>query len=118
MSDSFNKENLVKDIKDWIQLDDEISKYRRMIKELNMQKKNTTINLVKTMKEKSIDCFEISSGTLVYKQTKSKKAITSKLLFDTLKNIYKNDEQVESIIKQIQDNRPEVIKESITRKKT
>ena len=116
-AETFDKDILVKNIKDWVMIDDELNKMKKQIKEYNLQKKQITAKLVQTMKHKNIDCFEINSGTLVYKQTKSKKPITSKFLVDTLKNIYKNDEQVELIIKQIQENRQETTKDTITRKK-
>jgi len=113
-----SKETLVNEIKNWIALDDEISKYRKIVRDLNAKKKNTSNNLVKTMKAKNVDCFEMNSGgALIYKQTKSKKPITSKVLNDVLYKLYNNQEKVESIIQDIQDSREEVIRETICRKK-
>ena len=73
-AETFDKDILVKNIKDWVMIDDELNKMKKQIKEYNLQKKQITSKLVQTMKHKNIDCFEINSGTLVYKQTKSKKS--------------------------------------------
>lgn len=119
MNTNHEKELLISDIKKWILLDDEISKHRKLVKDLNNQKKNTTKNLLKTMKNKNIDCFETTSGgTLVYKQTKSKQPITHKFLKETLNKIYSNQQQVDNIVNAIQENRAEIVRDVLTRKKT
>jgi hypothetical protein len=117
-SNSVNKELLITDIKKWISLDDEINKQRKALRDLNLQKKNTTTNLIKTMKEKQIDCFETNSGgTLVYRQAKSKQPITNKFLKETLNKIYSNSEKVDDIVNAIQENRAEITRDVLTRKK-
>jgi len=114
----FSKENLVSDIKTWIALDDEISKYRKIVRDLNNKKKNTTTKLIKTMKTTEVDCFDLNSGgSLMFNQTKSKKPVTAKLLNNVLLNIYKDQTQVDKILQEVQDNREEVVRETICRKK-
>jgi predicted nucleic acid-binding Zn-ribbon protein len=111
------KEQLVNNIKEWIKMDNEISKLKAEIKERNSKKKTLTENLVNVMKTNSIDCFDINGGALVYKKNKVKKPINGKTLLLALQNYYKNDTKIaEEITKHVMDSREEQIKEIIKRK--
>lgn len=111
------KEELINNIKEWIKLDNELTKMKNEIREKNNQKKVLTQSLVGVMKNNSIDCFDIKGGALVYKQRKSRKAITGKYLLDQLLAHYKDEPDVaKELAKKVLDNRPEVIKEEISRK--
>lgn len=113
-----SKELLVQNIKDWIKLENDISKLNLDLKEKKEKKKQLTVNLVKTMKDNSIECFDINGGSLIYKSRKQKKAITGKTLLTTLQNYYKSDEKMaEELTKYIMENREIVIKETIELKK-
>ena len=69
------------------------------------------------MKNNSIDCFDINGGSLVYKQKKTKKTISSKYLLAQLEEYYKdNPEIAKEITQKVLDNRTEVIKDEIKRK--
>ena len=111
------KEQLVNNIKEWIKLDNEISKLKTEIKEHNNKKKTLTENLVTVMKTNQIDCFDINGGALVYKTNKVKKPINGKTLLSALKNYYKTDPNIaEELVKHVMDSREEQIKETIKRK--
>ena len=111
------KEQLVTNIKEWINIDNEISQLKAEIKEKNALKKTLTENLVDVMKNNKIDCFDIKDGSLVYKQNKVKKQINSKTLFGLLQNYYKDEPKLaEDLTKYVMDNREEQIKETIKRK--
>jgi hypothetical protein len=111
------KEQLVQNIKEWIQIDTEISKLKAEIKERNNKKKLLTTNLVTVMKSNSIDCFDINGGALVYKKSVVKKPINGKMLLQTLQNYYKDNPSVaEDLTKHIMDNREERVKETIRHK--
>jgi len=111
------KEQLVVNIKEWIQIDNEIAKLKAEIKERNNKKKLLTTNLVTVMKSNSIDCFDINGGALVYKKSVVKKPINGKMLLQTLQNYYKNDPSIaEDLTKHILDNRQEKVKETIQHK--
>ncbi len=108
------KEQLVVNIKEWIQIDNEIAKLKSEIKERNNKKKLLTSNLVTVMKSNAIDCFDINGGALVYKKSVVKKPINGKMLLQTLQNYYKNDPSIaEDLTKHILDNREEKVKETI-----
>jgi hypothetical protein len=111
------KEQLVSNIKEWIKMDNEISKLKAEIKERTNKKKLLTENLVTVMRNNSIDCFDINGGTLVYKKNKVKKPISGKTLLTALQNYYKSDSNIaEEITKHIMDSREEQVKETIRRK--
>jgi hypothetical protein len=107
---------MVKIIKDWITIDNDI---RNINKELRARKdklKKISQSLMKTMKENEIDEFDIKGGKLVFSQTTVKKPITKKNLVTILSKYYEGDiSQAIEMNKFIMDNREEVVKESIKR---
>jgi hypothetical protein len=111
------KEQLVNNIKEWIRMDNEITKLKAEVKERTNKKKMLTENLVTVMKTNNIDCFDINDGALIYKKNKVKKPINGKTLLSSLKNYYKSNPQIaEEITKHVMDSREEQIKETIKRK--
>ena len=111
------KEELVTNIREWIKIDNEIVKLKADIKDKINKKKSLTNNLVSVMKHNSIDCFDINGGALMYKQKKTKKAISCKFLLIELQKYYKDQpELAKEITKHLLDNREESVKEEIKRK--
>jgi hypothetical protein len=111
------KDQLVNNIKEWIKIDNEITKLKSEIKDRNNKKKSLTEDLVKVMKTNSIDCFDINGGALVYKQNKVKKPINGKSLLTALQNYYKTDPKMaEDITKHVMNSREEQVRETIKRK--
>ena len=114
---NISKEELVTIIKDWIKMDNDIKKLKNDIKDKNTAKKALTENLMTVMKNNKIDCFDVTGGSIMYKQTKVKKPITGKTLLTAIQTFYKNNETVaEELTKHILENREEQIKETIKRK--
>ena len=111
------KEQLINNIKEWIKLDNEISKLKSEIKERNNKKKGLTESLVTVMKKNDIDCFDINGGGLIFKKNTVKKALNGKSLLAALQSYY-NDKPLiaEELTKHILDSREEKVKESIRRK--
>jgi len=111
------KEQLVKVVKEWVTMDNEIRRHQQLVKEMKTKQKNVSQQLMMTMKQNEIECFDINNGSLVYKKNKVKKPINKNTLYSILNNYFKGDtEHVEELGKFIMDNRQEVIKESIQRK--
>ena len=111
------KEELILNIKEWIKMDNEISKLKLDVKNKTNKKKELTESLVNIMKNNSIDCFDINGGALVYKQKKTKKTISGKFLLAQLEEYYKEQPEVaKDIAKKVMDNRIEVFKDEIKRK--
>ena len=112
-----SKQEMIQNIKEWIKLDNEITKLKAEVKERDTKKKQLTTNLVEIMKSNAIDCFDINGGALVYKQRKTKKPITGKSLLEALDKYYSNDpEKAKEITQHVLDNRAVSIKEIIHRK--
>jgi len=112
-----SKEELITNVKEWLKMDNEITKLKSEIKERNNKKKILTESLMGVMKKNKVDCFDINGGALVYKQSKVKKPINGKSLMLALQNYYKDDTKiVEDLTKHILDSREEQIKETIRRK--
>jgi hypothetical protein len=111
------KEELISTIKEWIKIDNDITKLKIEIKEKNNKKKTLTDNIVSVMKNNSIDCFDINGGALMYKQKKTKKPISAKFLLSELQKYYKEQPEVaKNLTQHLLDNREESIKEEIKRK--
>lgn len=111
------KEQLIKTIKEWVKMDNEI---RSLTKELNNrknEKKKISNSLMEIMKKNEIDCFDINDGQICYSKKNIKKPITKKVLMDILSNYYNGDiTKANELNNFIIDNREEVVKESIERK--
>jgi hypothetical protein len=78
------KDELILNIKEWIKMDNEITKLKTEVKDKTNKKKELTESLVSIMKNNSIDCFDINGGALVYKKRKTKKTISGKFLLAQL----------------------------------
>lgn len=111
------KEELIKNIREWIKMDNEIIKLKAELKEKINKKKELTETLVHVMKNNSIDCFDINGGALVYKKKKTRRTISGKFLLSQLEEYYKEQPEIaKEITKKVLDNRIEVIKDEIKRK--
>jgi hypothetical protein len=111
------KDELILNIKEWIKIDNELTKMKIEVKERTNKKKQLTESLVNIMKSNSIDCFDINGGALIYKQKKTRKTISGKFLLEQLEEYYKDKPEIaKEITQKVLDNRVEVIKEEIKRK--
>lgn len=111
------KETLVKTIKDWVKLDNEIRSLKKEQSIRTTEKKELSNTLIELMKSNDIDCVDIKDGQLCYTQHSIKKPITKKTLLSILSKYFKGDiERASNITEFITDNREEVVKESLTRK--
>lgn len=111
------KDELILNIKEWIKMDNEITKLKAEVKEKTNKRKELTESLITVMKNNSIDCFDINGGALVYKQKKSRRTISGKFLLSQLEEYYKDQPEIaKDITKKVLDNRIEVTKDEIKRK--
>jgi hypothetical protein len=115
MSANNQKENLVKNIKAWMQNDRQIKVLQSQIKECKLKKKELSENLVEIMKTNEIDCFDVNDGKILYKQSIVKSGLNKKHLMDSLEKYFENnpDVQTEEIAKFILDSRSVKTTESI-----
>jgi len=111
------KDELIMTVKEWIKMDNDITKLKLETKEKTNKKKELTELLVNVMKNNLIDCFDINGGALVYKQKKNRQSISGKYLLSQLEEYYKDQpELAKEIAKKVLDNRIEVVKDEIKRK--
>ena len=110
-------QELINNIKNWINVDNEIKKLQKNIKSLREEKKKFTINLVDIMKKNDIDAFDINDGKLLYTKTQTKTPISKKHLLSSISEYFKNDEQtVENLCNFILNTRKTKVTENIKRK--
>jgi hypothetical protein len=111
------KEELIENIKEWIKIDNEVTKLKAEIKNRTEKKKQITESLLNVMKKNEIDCFDINGGSLVYKKNKVKKGLSGKTLLSALQSYYVNEPNTaEELTKHILNSREEQVKETIRRK--
>ena len=113
------KEQLVGLIRSWIENDNEIQQLQKALKEKKEIKKNFSAKLVDVMKSNEIDCFDIKNGKLLYTQTKTKQALSKKVLLDSFAKFnYFEDKPdlAENLMTHILESRNEKINEGIRRK--
>jgi hypothetical protein len=114
-----NKEQLIKCIKDWVKNDNEIRALQKEVNVRKNEKKRLSESLMRIMKEKEIDCFDMSDGQISYTKKNIKKPISKKLLLNLLSNYYNGDSiKANELNNYILENREETIKETICRKVT
>lgn len=111
------KDELIKCIKAWVKIDNEIRILQKEQSTRRKEKKNITDALINVMKENEIDCFDITNGQLIYNRKNVKKPITQKNLHKMLLDYFEGDAtKTENIENYIIENREESVKETITRK--
>ena len=111
------KELLIRNVKNWVRLDNEIRALKKEKNNIKNEKKEINDTLVQLMRDTDIDCIDIKDGQLCYTKKNVKKPITKKTLLNILTKYFEGDlEKAEYTNQFILDNREEVIKETITRK--
>lgn len=111
------KEQLVSYVKEWVNIDEEMKELQKIMREKRQKKKELNDVLIGVMKKNEIECFDTNNGKLLYSVNKTKKAITKKMLLETLQKYFKNDDnKVNEMASFILDSRDECVKETIKRK--
>ena len=111
------KEELVKSIREWISFDSDIAKLQSQLKEKRAQKKRNSEQLVNTMKNNSIDCFDINGGAILYKRNVVKKPLTGKTMLPLLEAYLAASEvKADDLTKYLLDNRVEKVTETVRRR--
>jgi hypothetical protein len=112
-----NKEQLVKTIKEWVKIDNEIRTLQQQQLIRKKEKKIISDSLIEVMKKNEIDCFDINDGQIIYNKKNVKKPLTKKMLLNVLSNFFDNDTaKATELNNYILENREDVVKENIVRK--
>ena len=110
------KDELIRNIKDWVSIDTQMRELQSKIRELRNNKKSITNQLIDVMRNNEIDCIDIKDGQIVYSKTKVKVPLNKKTMYELLSTYFKSDNQAENVVNYIMENREEKEKESIKRK--
>ena len=112
-----NKAQLITYIKEWVQLDNEMTTLCRELRERRQKKKDLTHLLVETMKEHDIDCVNMAHGKLIYSQNKVKTPLNKKHLLHCLSTYFQgNEETANELSRYIMESREVKIKDIIRQK--
>lgn len=112
-----DKNELVNNVKNWINIDNDIKELQKVIKEKRKEKKLYTGKLVDIMKSNDIDCFDMKSGKLIYSRRTVKAPLSKKHLLSSLSQYFKNNKDIIDELGQfILDSRAEKVRENIKRK--
>jgi hypothetical protein len=114
-TNNHTKEQLMKVVKEWVKLDNEIRALAAETASRKKEKKQMSEELIRVMRENELDEFDIKDGQIVYVKKNVKKPITQKQLLSILSTYYKNEEKAEEVNSFILEHREEVVKESIKR---
>jgi hypothetical protein len=117
---STTKEQLVNAVKEWVNIDQQISLLQKEIKQRRDRKKHLTSILVDIMKTNEIDCFDINDGKIIYTQNQVKAPLNKKHLIDCLSKYFSDSPeiQIDDITQFILENRETKTKENIRLKQT
>ena len=111
------KEQLVHLVTEWMDSDNSIKNMQKALKEVRDRKRMLTEKLVNVMKDNEIECFDINDGKLVYSKSKTKQAVSKKVLLDALNKYFcDKPETANELVDHILDSRTEKITETIKRK--
>lgn len=111
------KEQLVKSIREWVKIDNEMRKLKAETSKRRKLQKAISENLIQVMRNNDIDEFELNDGKLMYSKRSVKKPITQKILLGILANYYEGDiKKAVEINNYIMNNREEVEVEKISRR--
>ena len=111
-----DKEELLANVKEWLNLDTEIKEIQGHLKLKKATKTLLSAKILNVMKSSNADSLNCSEGSLKYVQNKIKKPINDKKLDFLLKQYFKTEEEAEGVKKYILENRDVEIKDVVKKK--
>ncbi len=111
----FFKDELKKEVKEYLEIDDQIKALNKAVRERRDRKKKLADNILVNMKKFEIDFMNTKNGKLVYTESLRKENLNKKNLVTGLNNFF-NDEEKSKLVSQIVlDSRNEVKKVTLRR---
>ena len=111
----FFKDELKKEVREYLDIDDQIKALNKAVKDRRDKKKKLSENILVNMKKFEIDFMNTKNGKLVYTESKRKESLNKKNLITGLNSYFKNEEQSKTISKFVLDSRNEVKKVTLRR---
>ena len=110
----FYKHNLTTQVKEYLEIDDQIAALNKAIRERRKRKKALSDGILDNMKNIDIHYMNVRDGKLVYNVTNSKQGLTKKTLVSGLQKYFNNDEtKALEAAKMILENRKRIEKVSL-----
>lgn len=105
-------------IKEWLSIDDEISKLNKALRERKKKKEELHKIIIQFMKSKDIPQFNLNDGNLVLTETIQKKPLSKVLLSNLCSSYFNNNTlQANELVNYIHNNRGTTTKDKLKRKK-
>jgi hypothetical protein len=111
----FFKNQLKGEVKDYLEIDDQIKALNKAIKERRDRKKKLSESILVNMKKFDIDFMNTKNGKLVYTETKRKEGLNKKNLILGLNNYFEDEVRAKMVSKIVLDSRNEVKKVTLRR---
>tara|TARA_B100001057_G_scaffold492635_1_gene585411 strand:+ start:562 stop:972 length:411 start_codon:yes stop_codon:yes gene_type:complete len=111
----FFKNQLKSEVKDYLEIDDQIKALNKAIKERRDRKKKLSETILVNMKKFDIDFMNTKNGKLVYTETKRKEGLNKKNLILGLNNYFEDEARAKMVSKIVLDSRNEVKKVTLRR---
>jgi hypothetical protein len=112
----FYKDNLKDNVKEYLEIDDQIKALNKAIVERRKQKSKLSADILTMMNKFEIDNMNTKNGRLIYSVSNTSKPLSKKNLVDGLNIYFKNEDTAKSVSQIVLDSRPKV--EKITLKRT
>ena len=109
------KTQLKQVIKEYLDIDNEISTLQKALKERKSKKEKLSKLILGTMKTQDIQQMNINNEKLVYQVTQYKTPLTKPYLNTVLKDFFKSEEKADTVIEHILGNRTRVEKVKLKR---
>lgn len=110
-----NKQALQQNVKDYLEIDDQIKALNKAIKERRQKKTELSNEILVTMKKFEINNMNTKNGKLIYAVSKSKKGLNTKSLIKGLNLYFKDELKATEVGKIVMDSREVVEKVSLRR---
>ena len=119
LSENMNqKEELQSIVKEWLNIDDEISKLNSALKERKQKKQELTNYIMSFMKTNEIPFFNINNGKLIMTESKQKKPLNKDTMLKLTTTYFNNNvESANNLIKYINDNRDTYVRNRLKKSK-
>lgn len=117
-SNIINQTDLQKIVKEWLTIDDEISRFNQVLRDKKNRKKELTEYIMTFMKSNEIPFFNTSDSKLILAESKQKKPLSKENLFNLTNNYFNNQPaQAANLVNYINNNRETFVRNRLKRSK-
>tara|TARA_B110000046_G_C12640669_1_gene252563 strand:- start:73 stop:489 length:417 start_codon:yes stop_codon:yes gene_type:complete len=111
----FCKELLKTNVKNYLEMDDQIKALNKAIVERRKKKNELSEEILGTMKKFEIDNMNTKNGKLIYSSSKSTKPLNKSNLISGLNLYFKDEDKAKNVSKLVLDSREKVDKVKLRR---